>query len=202
MTFRYSSLEHLVVAQLEGLDVHTQSSLGIVMAVSQDSRRIALATWDRILVYALDPRAFLERTPGLPLAGGFKADNAYLERCGHDYYHKSSEYENIVGLRPVELPKAGVVFSMAFRGQNELWGLTDQGLVKWRFGARCDGRREEVPLPLPSLFGKKNRDGPGHRWLMLASGCSLWGRGAVEDARQKIRATVTLPRQPKEGMLE
>lgn len=60
-TEKYASLEHRVVAKLEILDMHLQSSLGIIMAVSHDSRRIALATWDTVLVYALDPSAFLSR---------------------------------------------------------------------------------------------------------------------------------------------
>lgn len=151
MLQRYPSLEHRIVAKLEGIDTQTQSSLGIIMAVSEFSRRIALATWNRVLVYALKPRAFLDRPYADGPAEDFEMDHAYLEKCGHDYYGKSEKNENIVSLWPLELPQSGVVFSLAFRGQNELWGLTDRGLIRWTFGARCDGRRDELLLSSPIL---------------------------------------------------
>ncbi|KAK7514641.1 hypothetical protein IWZ03DRAFT_221449 [Phyllosticta citriasiana] len=59
-TFRYPNLQSKIVAQLDGINMLASrtSSLGLVLAVSPNSRRIAVASWDRVQVWTLDPMAF------------------------------------------------------------------------------------------------------------------------------------------------
>lgn len=89
------------------------------------------------------------------------------DRCGWDYYScfprrdirsapepRSSSRDSswvdlsiqIVSLQPIELPSGGVIFALAFAGEDKLWAWTDRGPVRWRFHANCEARREEWPL--------------------------------------------------------
>ena len=82
-------------------------------------------------------------------------DKAYTTNCAQGYFHdhirvKGEEKQRIVGIRPIELPRRGVVFSMAFSKHNTLWAWTDAGLVKWAWGSKRSGVRGCVPLPMVS----------------------------------------------------
>lgn len=84
---------------------------------------------------------------------GADDDKAYSVNCAQGYYHdhirlKGDERKRIVGIRPIELPSRGVVFSMAFAKHNILWAWTDRGLVKWAWNKKRRGVREEIPLPM------------------------------------------------------
>lgn len=90
----------------------------------------------------------------------------WVERCGWDYYSCSprrditepsishhiprskpaGERTEIVSLQPVELPSHGVVFALAFNGEDSLWAWTERGPVRWTFDGNCDARREEYEL--------------------------------------------------------
>ncbi|KAF2144929.1 uncharacterized protein K452DRAFT_132538 [Aplosporella prunicola CBS 121167] len=63
MRRHYPSLEHFVVAQLVGLPLtkNSLSSLGTIVAISPGGTRIAMASWDRVLVWAIRPTAFFKR---------------------------------------------------------------------------------------------------------------------------------------------
>lgn len=140
----YSNLHHVFVARLVGLEMFNLSSLGVRMAVSPHSHRIAMSSWKRVLVYAIDSKAFLD--PGTLPEGTVPGDYAYLEGCGYRYYQSNPLDQEMVELHPVELPEAGVVFELAFREEDELWAWTDRGLVKWKFGPGACGGRDTAML--------------------------------------------------------
>ncbi|KAF2803737.1 uncharacterized protein BDZ99DRAFT_526214 [Mytilinidion resinicola] len=140
----YSNLHHVFVARLVGLDLFNLSSLGVRMAISPKSHRIAMTSWKKVLVWAIDTKAFLD--PGTLPEGPIPGDYAYLEGCGYRYYQSNPLDQEMVELHPVELPEAGVVFELAFRDEDELWAWTDRGLVKWKFGPRACGGRNTAML--------------------------------------------------------
>jgi hypothetical protein len=137
----YWDLNHTYVGYLAGFgDLNNLSTLGIQMAVSAGGHRIAMANWRRVLVWAIDPDAFLR--PRGSEYDGFEDDYAYIEQCGWEHYDCNQILDGMVVLQPVQLPEAGVVFGLEFRGENELWGWTEKGLVRWNFGAWADGKRD------------------------------------------------------------
>jgi hypothetical protein len=137
----YWDLNHTYVAYLDGFgDLNNLSTLGIRMAISPGSHRIAMANWKRVVVWAIDPKAFLH--PRKPEENLFEDDYAYVEECGWDYYRRNELYERMLVLKAVELPEAGVVFHLEFRRENELWGWTEKGVVRWSFGVWANGKRE------------------------------------------------------------
>lgn len=142
----YPYLYHVFVAKLAGLgsNLFNLSSLGLRVAVSPRSHRIAISNWKRVLVWALDPKAFLD--PGTLPDGTVPGDHAYVEGCGWRYYQSGRREIEMVVLEPVELPECGVVFKLEFRREDELWAWTERGLVRWRFGVWAEGRREVVVL--------------------------------------------------------
>lgn len=141
---------YLCVARLIGFpDMSNLSTLGLIVAVSPRSHRIAVASWKTLLVYSLDPRAFLD--PDYSLSRSLKGISsseraaAYpedqTEECGWEFYSNAEIYTNCVGLEPVELECEGVVHGLEWRNENELWGWDDQGLVRWKIGAMAKGAR-------------------------------------------------------------
>lgn len=128
----YPVMEHVYVAKLEGVDVCNVSSLGFKLAISPRGYRIAISSWKEILVWALNPNAFLD--PTTTPEGPLPDDCAYLEGCGYLYYQANELHEEMVKLEPIRFQGTGVVFGLEFRSENELWGWTDMGLVKWQFG--------------------------------------------------------------------
>lgn len=137
----YRNLYHVFVARLAGLgSLFNLSTLGIRMAVSPCGQRIAMASWKRVLVWALDPKAFLD--PATLADGSVPGDHAYLEGCGYQYYQCNKFYKEMVELQPAQLPEVGVVFDLAFREEDELWAWTEKGLVRWRFGVWSNRRRD------------------------------------------------------------
>ncbi|KAK8160722.1 hypothetical protein IWX90DRAFT_275834 [Phyllosticta citrichinensis] len=57
---RYPNMQSKIVAQLDGLDMSASrtSSLGLILAVSVDGTRIAVASWDGVQVWTINPLAF------------------------------------------------------------------------------------------------------------------------------------------------
>ncbi|KAH7045909.1 hypothetical protein B0J12DRAFT_669118 [Macrophomina phaseolina] len=89
----------------------------------------------------------------------------WIDECGWDYYscyprrnisepiryrpYRTKAAEDpieIVSLQPTELPSQGVVFALAFNGEDNLWAWTEHGPVRWTFDASCEARREEYEL--------------------------------------------------------
>jgi hypothetical protein len=144
----YQSLHHVYVAQLSQLpDLTNLSSIGLILAISHTAHRIAIASWKTVKIWSLDPRAFLD--PGYSLSGaeGVPGDYSFIEGCGWQYYGCAKTERECVVLEPVELPSCGVVFGLEFRGEDELWGWGDEGLVRWSFGVHGQGKRGWDKLP-------------------------------------------------------
>ena len=149
-------LEHVFVAKLIGTDSPSTSPLKRIIAISKCKRRIAIADWDVVKLYSIEPDAFFHKTKGSLSPGtsstvatnwykAFKSeepapdDEAYTIRTAHGYYHSylriKGHQKRLVALEPTELPNRGVVYSMEFQSDSELWAFTDSGLVKWYWGA-------------------------------------------------------------------
>ncbi|KAL6718316.1 hypothetical protein ACLMJK_004405 [Lecanora helva] len=105
------------------------SSLGTVVSISPDGKKIAAATWSRILVWSLDP--------GL------------LHEGELEHYFPARDYNKDKGLgrlRPTLLSPQGVVYRMLWTDETHLYATTDKGLARWDMGVHSDGEREEYSL--------------------------------------------------------
>jgi hypothetical protein len=151
----FPSLEHEVVGILDGIDLHKETSIGQVVAITKKRHRIAIATWDRVLLYSINPSAFLKadvgslakdevvkvkrsRRQSLQFSNKSREfadeeDATYSKHTGQGYYRDYEKFykKRIVRLTPIELPSRGVVHKLHFVGKNSLWAWTDRGLVKW-----------------------------------------------------------------------
>ena len=132
------------VAKLEGYDSLTQTSIGPILAISRGGTRIAIAVWKRLLIWAVNPQAFLrpDEDPTVDVeAMDAAGDPGYTEACGHSFYRAYDRVGNVTILPPVELKNDAVVHKLAFVDEDILYGLTDQGLVSWDMRAGCAGRQ-------------------------------------------------------------
>ena len=105
------------------------SSLGTVIAVSPGGTRIAAATWSRVLIWSFSPKL--------------------LHQGELQHYFPTHDYNARKGfgrLRPTLLPSQGVVHSMLWTNETQLYATTDQGLAKWDIGHRSEGEREHLSL--------------------------------------------------------
>lgn len=105
------------------------SSLGTVIAVSPGGTRIAAATWSRVLVWSFSPKL--------------------LHQGELQHYFPTHDYNSRKGfgrLRPTLLPSQGVVHSMLWTNETQLYATTDRGLAKWDIGHRSEGEREHLSL--------------------------------------------------------
>jgi hypothetical protein len=121
-------LEAEVVGRLWGYNQAPVTSLPGVVAYSRNGSRIAIADWDKILVWALN---------GEVLTDG---------NIGSQYYDMVQENkleQNHVVLKPILLKAGSVVRQMAFgRIEDELAVLTSGGLQIWNLGPSGTGKRE------------------------------------------------------------
>ena len=122
-------------------DMTNLSTLGLKLAVSPKSTRIAIASWKTVRVWALDADAFLDPHYSLGWGEGVPGDYAFLDGPGWQYYSCERTERECVVLEPIELPSAGVVYELEFQGENELWGWCEQGLVRWNFGPTATRKR-------------------------------------------------------------
>ncbi|KAF2644734.1 hypothetical protein P280DRAFT_476737 [Massarina eburnea CBS 473.64] len=156
----YAGLNHVFVAKLAGLpDIHNLSSLGLILATSPRAHRIAIASWRTLLIYSLDPQAFLDPVyslsqnitasdPGDRLRqAGVPGDYAYIEGCGWQFYENGKFGNECVVLKPVKVECKCVVYGLEWRNENELWGWGEEGLVRWRIGAGAEGQRGYKEIP-------------------------------------------------------
>lgn len=117
-----------VLALLSGWR-HGTSSLGTVLAISSKGTHIAAATWDRVLIWSLDPHL--------------------LHQGSLEHYFPACDWNQGKGLgrlRPVRVRSAGVVYAMCWVGECVLYAVTDGGLVRWDVGPRADGGKEVLRL--------------------------------------------------------
>jgi hypothetical protein len=153
----YTNLYHIYVAQLADLDLDNIPSIGLKLAVSPRAQRIAISNWRTLFVYPLDPNAFLDPGYGLCDENHIPGDYAYFESCGQEFYENGECKEDCVLLKPITLECKGVIFGLEWRNEDELWGLTEEGVVRWRIGVGTEGRRGRATLEtthLESLTGR------------------------------------------------
>ena len=111
------------------------SSLGTVVAISPGGTRIAAASWSRVLLWTVDPRA--------------------LHQEDLEHYFPTRDYsmrKGIGRLRPTLLSAEGVVHKMLWTNETQLYATTDQGLAKWDIGHMSEGRRENLSLSYETVM--------------------------------------------------
>ncbi len=116
-----------------------RSSLGTVMAVSQQGRRIAMADWDRLLVWALEPETFQVGDPYNYQSGNFRK------------FYGCDEDDSILRIEPLQLPTQAIIHRLCFTGENRLYAIADSGLMRWDLGPSCSNKRKFEPLDAPVM---------------------------------------------------
>ncbi|KAL9094679.1 MAG: hypothetical protein Q9165_002949 [Trypethelium subeluteriae] len=137
------------LAKLDGFDGTTATSIGPILAISAKGTRIAIAHWKRILVWAIDPGAFLNafEDPTVDVEElDAIGDSEYMSYCGHSFYEAYERVGTMIVIPPVELPNDSVVRKLGFTEEDTLHGLTARGLVSWDMRAGCAGRQTKRSL--------------------------------------------------------
>ncbi|KAF2232474.1 hypothetical protein EV356DRAFT_248654 [Viridothelium virens] len=140
----YNHTKLFTVAKLDGFDGTIMPSIGPILAISAGGTRIATAHWKGVLVWAIDPEAFLDpfEDPSVDVKELDSADDSeYASSCGHSFYQVYERVGKAVVIPPVELPNDSVVHKLAFVGEDKLYGLTGHGLVSWDMRVGCAGRQ-------------------------------------------------------------
>ncbi|KAL2832378.1 hypothetical protein BDW59DRAFT_139141 [Aspergillus cavernicola] len=122
-------MEWVVVARLWGFRDST-NSLGCKVATSNEGTRIAVANWNVVYVWALEPGALIDMDP-------------------QEYYHSSwrSSSNGIIELQPIVLHLDAVCFQLRFTAQeNELVAITDRGIMLWNLSTSGTGSRTSQEL--------------------------------------------------------
>ncbi|KAF7591747.1 hypothetical protein BBP40_001127 [Aspergillus hancockii] len=123
--------EWTVVARLWGFQDST-NSLGCIVAASKRGTRIAIANWNVLYIWALQPSALIERN-----ASGFYPSSL------------QSSSSDMIELRPVVLPLDAVCFKLRFMdAEDELLAITDRGLMYWDLGPLGRGQRMTQQLSI------------------------------------------------------
>lgn len=116
-----------VVGRLWGYTGASMTSLPGIVAYSRHATRIAIADWDKILIWALSGDVLMDCD-----AGSRYYDMVWDSRFRHEH----------VVLKPILLQAGSVVRQMAFgSNENELVVLTSKGVQIWNLGASGTGRR-------------------------------------------------------------
>ena len=162
-------LEHEIVGELIDVDLDTLVTHGNVIAISSSHKRVAIATWDRVQLFSIEPNAFLDAEKGSLRLGRRRTkkikrqsfqfvnltcefsdedDHTYSINCAQGYYHQYTHFwhRRIVALLPITLPSNGVVHKLHFTDNKTLWGWTDRGLTRWYWGPGRKGKRVEKEL--------------------------------------------------------
>lgn len=150
-----------VVARLWGYQ-KPSNSIGGIIATATSGARIAIANWDVIYVWALNPLQIIEEN----LGGYYRTRNAFQrppsasvastpspapsadegdETAARNKSAALNETdEAMIELRPIVLPLEAVCFKLEFVGgkNDELVALTDKGVMSWRLGPSGKGRRD------------------------------------------------------------
>jgi hypothetical protein len=117
----------VVVARLWGLSQTRVTSLPGIVAYSLKGSRIAIADWDKILVWALSPDVLVDDDTG----------TRYYDTTWDDNLEN-----DVVVLKPILLNAGSVVRQMVFgRSENELVVLTTVGVHIWNLGPSAKGMK-------------------------------------------------------------
>lgn len=112
-----------IVALLAGWRQNS-GSMGSILEITPGCNRIASTDWDRVLVWTFDPEP--------------------LHQGGLEHYIPPRDYnarKRLGRLRPIMLPRHGVVHALKWTDDDTLFALTDRGLVKWYIGSSASGKR-------------------------------------------------------------
>jgi len=117
----------VVVARLWGYSQARVTSLPGIVAYSLKGSRIAIADWDKILVWALSPEVLVDDDTG----------TRYYDMTWDDNFEN-----DVVVLKPILLKAGSVVRQMVFgRTENELVVLTTIGVQIWNLGPSAKGMK-------------------------------------------------------------
>jgi hypothetical protein len=117
----------VVVARLWGYSQARVTSLPEIVAYSLKGSRIAIADWDKILVWALSPEVLVDDDTG----------TRYYDTTWDDSFEN-----DVVVLKPILLKAGSVVRQMVFgRTENELVVLTTIGVQIWNLGPSAKGMK-------------------------------------------------------------
>ncbi|EAW13319.1 F-box domain protein [Aspergillus clavatus NRRL 1] len=120
-----------VVARLWGFQ-DSSNSLGCKVAASDRGTRLAVANWNVIYVWALEPGALIEEN-----------SSGFYPVCFR------SKGSGLIELRPIVLPLDGVCFKLGFtQREDELLAITDRGVMYWDLGPLGRGSRDIQQLVL------------------------------------------------------
>ncbi|GES60533.1 F-box-domain-containing protein [Aspergillus terreus] len=112
-----------IVARLWGFEDATDS-LGCRVAASKRGTRIAVANWNLLYVWAVEPGSLIEQNKD-----GF-------------YPPSSQAGPGVTVLHPVVLPLNAVCFQLQFtQDEDELVAITDRGLMYWNLSPLGGGRK-------------------------------------------------------------
>ncbi|KAL4915157.1 hypothetical protein BDW62DRAFT_130901 [Aspergillus aurantiobrunneus] len=121
----------VVVARLWGFRDST-NSLGCHVAAATEGTRIAVANWNVVYVWALEPGALINMDP-------------------EGYYHSSwrSSRTGQIELHPIVLRLDAVCFHLRFtKRENELVAITDRGIMLWDLTQSSRGTRTYQELAI------------------------------------------------------
>nr|KMM68767.1 F-box domain-containing protein [Coccidioides posadasii RMSCC 3488] len=114
----------VAMARLWGYQ-NSESSLSGLVATSPRGKRIAIANWNVIYIWALNPQVIIEGQQGKEW----------------EYYPENMKSEHgFVELKPIVLQPDAVCFNLKFsQSEDELIALTDRGLMRWDLGPAGKG---------------------------------------------------------------
>ncbi|KAE8374317.1 hypothetical protein BDV26DRAFT_270277 [Aspergillus bertholletiae] len=120
-----------VVARLWGFQ-DSNNSLGCKVATSKQGTRIAVANWNILYIWALQPSALIEQN-----SNGYYP--SLLQPPG----------SGMIELRPIIIPLDAVCFKLCFSDvEDELLAITDRGLMYWNLSLLGKGQRIIKDLPV------------------------------------------------------
>lgn len=132
--------EWKVVARLRSYPEESINSVGCIVAASPRGTRLAVANWNTVYIWALEPEELIEGNKN-----GFYPSSWRLTDSG------------IVDLEPIVLQLDAVCFKLCFTTrEDELLVVTDRGLMYWDIGPHGTGARMTRSLDL---------DGRGGTWI-------------------------------------
>ncbi|KAK2760353.1 hypothetical protein FQN54_002423 [Arachnomyces sp. PD_36] len=163
----------LVVARLWGYR-KPSDSIGGIIATSSGGTRIAIANWNAIYVWALNPHEIIEENE----AGYYRTPRATSTSPSSSFSSPSPNAEEVekarnksaaldetdpgmVELKPIVLPLEAVCFKLQFveGEEDELVALTDRGAMSWSLGPSGKGRRDlKQTLPIEPSYSDDGSD--------------------------------------------
>ncbi|KAE8148843.1 hypothetical protein BDV25DRAFT_157400 [Aspergillus avenaceus] len=113
----------MVVARLWGYREST-NSLGCIVTASKLGTRVAVANWNVLYIWAVQPSALIGQN-----TNGFYPSSWWSPKSG------------VIELRPIVFPLNAVCFKIRFIDEDEMIAITDRGLMRLNFGPLSRGQR-------------------------------------------------------------